>query len=198
MICEEITPFDGVPLATGIPIPIPLVPNPTAHTIYNIILPRKTTVDDFGSKSCIDYGAYHFQIPPALGFPIYYSVIPSKCASSVSDLMNLMSHEMVEAATDPLPFFHWIDESTRTPVIGFFSSIPGLLKARRGGRSLLECESGDEAARSGTSRSLVAVVVLDEDAEHSRELLSVADEEPIQTFGASGADEAFGDGVRLG
>jgi hypothetical protein len=146
MICEEITPFDGVPLATGIPIPIPLVPNPTGHTIYNIILPRKTTVDDFGSKSCVDYGAYHFQIPSALGFPIYYSVIPSKCASSVSDLMILMSHEMVEAATDPLPLFHWIDESTRTPgVIGFFSSIPGLLKA---GEAADLCSSANPATTS--------------------------------------------------
>jgi hypothetical protein len=44
----------------------------------------------------------------------------------------------------------------------------------------------------------VAVVVLDEDAERSGELPSVEDEEPIQTFGASGADEALGDRVRFG
>jgi hypothetical protein len=44
----------------------------------------------------------------------------------------------------------------------------------------------------------VVVVVLDEDAEQSRELSPVEDEEPVQTFGASGADEALGDCVRFG
>jgi hypothetical protein len=146
ILCEEITPFDGVPLATGIPLPIPLVPNPTGHTIYNVILPRSTTIDDFGSRSCVDYGAYHFQVPSALGFPIYYTVIPSKCASSVSDLMRLMSHEIVEAATDPMPLFHWIDNSTRTPgLIDFFASIPGLLKA---GEAADLCSSANPATSS--------------------------------------------------
>jgi len=146
MLCEEVTPFDGVPLATGIPLPLPLVPNPTGHTIYNILLPRNTTIDDFGSRSCIDYGAYHFQMPSVLGFPIYFAVIPTKCASSAADLMTMISHEDLEAATDPLPLFHWIDSSTQTPgLIGFFASIPGLLKS---GEASDLCSTANTASNS--------------------------------------------------
>jgi hypothetical protein len=43
----------------------------------------------------------------------------------------------------------------------------------------------------------VAVVVRDEDAEHLFEVPSAEDEEPVEAFGAGGADEALGDGVRL-
>jgi hypothetical protein len=44
----------------------------------------------------------------------------------------------------------------------------------------------------------VGVVVLDEDAEHSLEVAPVEDEEPVETFGAGGADEALGDRIRFG
>jgi hypothetical protein len=44
----------------------------------------------------------------------------------------------------------------------------------------------------------VAVVVLDEDAEHAVELAPVEDEEPVETLGADGANEALGDRIRLG
>src|SRR5205085_11220176 len=40
-----------------------------------------------------------------------------------------------------------------------------------------------------------AVVVVDGDAEHAIEVPSVEDEEPVETFGTDGADEALGDGV---
>jgi hypothetical protein len=42
----------------------------------------------------------------------------------------------------------------------------------------------------------VAVVVLDEDAQRPLELPPVDDEEPIETFGPDGADEALGDRIR--
>jgi hypothetical protein len=42
----------------------------------------------------------------------------------------------------------------------------------------------------------MAVVVRDENAEHLFEMSSAQDQEPIETFGASGADKALGDGVR--
>jgi hypothetical protein len=43
----------------------------------------------------------------------------------------------------------------------------------------------------------VAVVVLDEDAKHALEVLSVDDEEPVETLGPGGADEALGDRIPL-
>ncbi len=43
----------------------------------------------------------------------------------------------------------------------------------------------------------VAVVVLDEDAKHALEVPPVDDEEPVETLGPDGADEALGDRIRL-
>src|SRR5438552_10240606 len=43
----------------------------------------------------------------------------------------------------------------------------------------------------------MAVVVVDKHAEHALEVASVNDQEPVETLGASGADEALGDRVRL-
>jgi hypothetical protein len=42
----------------------------------------------------------------------------------------------------------------------------------------------------------MAVVVRDEDAEDLFKMSSAQDQEPIETFGADGADKALGDGVR--
>ena len=39
--------------------------------------------------------------------------------------------------------------------------------------------------------------MLDEDAEDPFEVASVHDQEPVETLGADGADEALGDRVRL-
>lgn len=43
----------------------------------------------------------------------------------------------------------------------------------------------------------VAVVMVDEDAEHLLEVSAVDDQEPVETFRADGADEAFCDRIRL-
>ncbi len=152
MSCEEYTPFDNVPKAIGSPNPLtcglcgglpidcftlldPIgtatclaTPNPTGSRIYVLFLPKGTVVDDFGKRSCDDYGAFHFQIPsralfvPALppvipgtqGRPINLVMIPTECSADLAGLMANVTHEIVEAATDPLPLAHWIDGSTAT------------------------------------------------------------------------------------
>jgi hypothetical protein len=43
----------------------------------------------------------------------------------------------------------------------------------------------------------VAVVVVGEDPEHVLEVSSAEDQNPVEAFGASGANEALGDGVGL-
>ena len=40
--------------------------------------------------------------------------------------------------------------------------------------------------------------MLDEDAENSLEVAPVENEEPVETLGAGGADEALGDRIRFG
>lgn len=46
--------------------------------------------------------------------------------------------------------------------------------------------------------SPVAVVVVDEDPEHTLEMALVHDQQPVEALGASGADKALRDRVRLG
>jgi len=146
--CEEQYSFlTGVPQAHGLPSPTCAgcpgpgdcfvdpaclsTPNPTGDRVYIVFLPKGTTIDDFGIRSCSNYGAYHFQIPTRMGMsppftwffgtppfvpgtqgrPLNLAIIPTDCYTSVSDLMSGVTHELVEAATDPLPPVHWIDNS---------------------------------------------------------------------------------------
>ena len=44
----------------------------------------------------------------------------------------------------------------------------------------------------------MAVVVVDEDAEHALEVPAVEDEEPVEALRADGADEALCDRIRFG
>jgi hypothetical protein len=97
-------------------------PNPTGDIIYNVFLPKGTAENDAGRKSCHDYGGYHMQVPsPSVaslgavgteGRPLYYTLIPSQCYADVPTMMGAVAHELVEAATDPLPLAHWLDAST--------------------------------------------------------------------------------------
>jgi hypothetical protein len=103
-------------------------PNPTGNRIYVLFLPKGTVIDDFGRRSCVpgSYDAFHFQIPSrslffpgppfvipgTQGRPVNIAIIPTECFSSVGEMMKSVTHELVEAATDPLPLAHWLDEST--------------------------------------------------------------------------------------
>jgi len=103
-----------------------LTPNPTGNHIYVVFLPRATQIEDFGRFSCRPgtYNGLHFQIPSrgvfsifppfvlpfSQGRPLNLAVIPTACFTSVADMMTTVTHEIVEAASDPLPPFHWIDE----------------------------------------------------------------------------------------
>jgi len=153
MSCSEYsTIFTGVPLAIGAPNPLcvacsgvpidcanvvtlpaePLclaTPNPTGNRVYVVLLPKGTIIDDFGSRSCTNYNAYHFQIPSRAAFfflppfvipgtqgrPINLAIIPTECFSDLADLVTAITHEVVEAATDPLPLAHWLDLSSASP-----------------------------------------------------------------------------------
>jgi len=123
--CITTLPGNGVPF-----------PNPLEPVIYNIIVPTGTTINDtldidndgtpeFSRVSCANYGAYHF----LAGLP-NVTIIPAGCADDATDLMTSISHEVVEAAHDPVPLAYWIDTSTATPgIIGYVESIPALLTA---------------------------------------------------------------------
>lgn len=122
------------------PSPIPFtgtisgVPAPDGNTVYAVYLPTGTTIFDVAS-SCGSFAAYHFfgntpvwqlvftPLPVPLLVPqtFAYTVVPMDCAiqeqsnlslSSPLDGVSILgSHEIIEAATDPVILTGWIDNS---------------------------------------------------------------------------------------
>jgi hypothetical protein len=89
--------LDGTHTAEG----WPGVPDP--NTIYSVFLPVGTPF----AGACTQYGAYHDESTTALNAPFSYALMP-RCVSMTRDAMEMLtsatSHELIEAATDPLPF----------------------------------------------------------------------------------------------
>jgi hypothetical protein len=80
-------------------------PAPTADTLYMIYFPEGVEVKLDGFQSCSAFGAYHNAVtltPPGGGAAIEtaYAIMP-RC--SADWLTVPASHEILEAATDPLP-----------------------------------------------------------------------------------------------
>ena len=97
------------------------VPSPTAgpfggNDLYVVYLPKGTTIDNFGiNHSCDGFGAYHFMgttVTLLGGAQVTFAAIPLDCANGDPDqLSELVSHEVIEAATDPNVVLGWIDNS---------------------------------------------------------------------------------------
>jgi hypothetical protein len=105
------------------------VPYPDDNTLYIVYLPPSVDINagPLGG-TCNDFAAYHLQsmaltagfqvgLPPVfVNFQSYpYAVIPLKCANGTVDgLTKNMSHEMIEAMTDPIGPHGWADNATIT------------------------------------------------------------------------------------
>ncbi len=84
---------------------------PDPQAIYTIVFPQSTTITQpnpvnalLGDvKSCVGFGGYHDNVDVALGdagtTTFAYAVIPT--CGSLSSLTEVISHEWIEAATDP-------------------------------------------------------------------------------------------------
>jgi hypothetical protein len=117
------------PTATGIPIP-------DDNSLYVVYIPTGTQINDIAFHTCDSFGAYHFMtsnlewtFPTFHGFPlppvplpqrVAFAVVPAECAhGSLDSLTELATHEIIEAATDPVILTGWIDNSQ----IGFNADI---------------------------------------------------------------------------
>jgi hypothetical protein len=84
-------------------------PEPDGNTIYTVFYPLETTVTLGGLESCTYFGGYHDELVYS-GGSTPYAVLP-RCSSFVllpgSDTTDILtgavSHELVEASTDPFP-----------------------------------------------------------------------------------------------
>ncbi len=84
-------------------------PQPDANTIYVIFYPSTTTVTMDDGSLCNDFEGYHGDYAITPGQLVTYAVV-GQCPPPVSGLAEIdeitaeASHEIIEAATDPLPF----------------------------------------------------------------------------------------------
>ena len=90
--------LDGTHTAEGWPAAI------DDQTIFSVFLPAGVVVHDPDGDSCDSYGAFHDEAMGAHGESIVYALMP-RCDYGnplVDDLTASYSHELIEAATDPL------------------------------------------------------------------------------------------------
>jgi hypothetical protein len=129
------------PPVPGLIPPLTGVPQTNDDTLYMIYLPRSMTIVDGG---CDQLSAYHFfgaapnfKFADIFGVPLpipipysqtfAYAVVPTACASGDAQQIRdhitaAASHEIIEAAVDPLVGTGWINNSVVTDVHGGFVS----------------------------------------------------------------------------
>jgi hypothetical protein len=85
------------------------IPAPTADTIYMVAFPESTVITAAGGMSCANFGGYHNFFVLDGGTNAVYCVLPTCPAQNGSVLTTEdvldedLSHEFIEAATDPAP-----------------------------------------------------------------------------------------------
>jgi hypothetical protein len=73
----------------------------TSDVIYAIFVPYTTTVTLQGQPSCQAFGGYHNATKLSNGNRVAYAVLPD--CGGFDQLTSALSHELIEAATDPYP-----------------------------------------------------------------------------------------------
>lgn len=81
------------------------LPAANGKTIYVLFYPQATTITRTGTKSCVDFAAYHGWTKVG-GQDAPYAVIPQCSSSSLPSTLPALtvsaSHEITEAVTDPI------------------------------------------------------------------------------------------------
>ena len=77
-------------------------PAPDDGTVYVIFYPASTAITFQGTQSCQTFGGYHNEAVLGSGKKVAYAIIP-RCMGTFNLRSAVLSHELVEAASDPLP-----------------------------------------------------------------------------------------------
>ncbi len=136
--CMVEAPFTGVPL-------------PNSNSLYVVYLPKGLQIDNLFNKACTNFGAYHlWAFSPRTDFPFVgtfaYAIVPAECAGSFDSLTRLATHEIIEAATDPLVPLGWIDLSQLGLNIDIFTKGEAADICQTTSRSAVKLSSGPNVA----------------------------------------------------
>jgi len=142
-------PFSAPPslLPPGTLDPISGVPEGNDNSLYVVYLPRDVEIVEGG---CGSFKAYHFfaavpdmrfvfpsPVPLPVSQTIAFAVVQTKCLSGATpqdlrnNIFNAATHEIIEAATDPLVATGWINNSVVSEAEGddFFEQIAASFSA---------------------------------------------------------------------
>jgi hypothetical protein len=83
-------------------------PKPDASTIYTLFYPKGTDVTSFGQVTCQQFQGYHDSFPLGASGDVIYAIVgrcppPVTTITDADEMTAEASHEVIEAATDPLP-----------------------------------------------------------------------------------------------
>ena len=125
------------PLPPGTLPPISGVPEGNDNSLYVVYLPRNVEILEGG---CGSFKAYHFfaavpdivfGLPPTVSQTVAFAVVQTKCMTGATpqelrnNIFNAATHEIIEAAHDPLVGLGWINNSVVTEAEGdnFFEEL---------------------------------------------------------------------------
>ena len=152
------------PLPPGTLDPISGVPEGNDNSLFVVYLPRDVEIVEGG---CGSFKAYHFfaavpdirfvfpsPIPLPVSQTVAFAVVQTKCLSGATpqdlrnNIFNAATHEIIEAATDPLVGTGWINNSVVTEAEGdnFFEKLVASFSALeldlKAGEAADICEAG--------------------------------------------------------
>jgi hypothetical protein len=101
-LTQKLSAVDAGVLEGGAPLP-----QPDGETVYMIYYPASVAVTQGGETSCDGFYGYHNDYALTGSTYVTYSVV-ARCApfqgtTAIDSIASIASHEMIEAATDPLP-----------------------------------------------------------------------------------------------
>ena len=112
--------------------------------VFMVYSPRSATFSMAGFSSCTPgtsgVGGFHFQTLPSIippDVPQVFGIDFTSCRSTLNQATETAAHEIVEAATDPLPPFDWIDNSVAASL-----SLGAILSLFTAGEASDLCEAG--------------------------------------------------------
>jgi hypothetical protein len=81
-------------------------PQPDGETIYMVYYPENVSITTSGGTSCSEFYGYHDDFSLSGTTYVTYSVVarcpPFPMTSAIDSITSIASHELIEAATDPL------------------------------------------------------------------------------------------------
>lgn len=136
---------------------------PTEDVMYVLMLDSSRQVSSGDSVTCRGIGGYHSDLRDSERRSIAYAVIP-ECGEGIDSITRVLSHEILEAATDPYPNAQpaWAQPSTKSPpegawAIAYTGGELGDMCEHRSDSTVRPDDVGYEVSRSWSNRAAAAM-----------------------------------------